>query len=250
MKEIQITAGFEAASEFIERIPEIFDDPSQGLVIDARRNVLKVFDTPWGKWVVKHYRRPNGFQRFVYTFLRKPKSKRAFLYASRLAAMGIDTPKAVAFVDRGEGTLFSDGYFFSEMTSDPCVFDALTGPEVIDRRLAYEAAAFMAKIHEKGVLHGDLNLTNIMFRPEGDGWAFSVIDTNRCKFRKHLSRKECLHELRRVSHRKDLFEILIRDYAKVRGWDEEKTLEATLTQLKNFERWESVKHWFKNRKKK
>ena len=245
MKEIVIASEFEGAREYIERMPQTFQDPSQGRVIDQRRNVLKVFETQWGNWVVKRYRKPNFFQRFVYTYIRLPKSKRAFLYASRLQEMGIPTPKAVAYVDTGEGPLFSYGYFICEQTLDPCVYDTLTLPEVFDRKLAAAVAGFMAGIHEKGVLHGDLNLTNIMFRPEGDGWAFSIIDTNRCRFRGSLSRKECLVELRRVSHRKDLFETLIREYAKARGWDEDETYSETSVYLARFERWESFKKWYK-----
>ena len=61
MKEIVIASEFEGAREYIERMPQTFQDSSQGRVIDQRRNVLKVFETQWGNWVVKRYRKPNFF---------------------------------------------------------------------------------------------------------------------------------------------------------------------------------------------
>lgn len=241
---VQINPKYSVAKEYIDSIPAIFD--LEGQTIDKRRNVLKAFDTQWGKWIVKRYRKPSSFQRFVYTFIRKPKSERAFLYATKLVSLGIDSPEPIADIQVKEGSLFAYGYFVCEMTPDPCVIHYLEDEPDFDRKLAHEVAKFIAETHQKGVRHGDLNLTNIMFRPEGDKWHFSYIDTNRCRFRgKPLDLGESLKDLRRVTHVKPLYDYIIEEYSKVRGLDAQSTLSLAHKRLQRFERWESLKKWYK-----
>lgn len=241
-----INPKYKDAEAYIRFMPERFVIPGEGVLIDERRNFSKIFSTEWGDWVVKSYKKPVLFQRFIYTFIRKTKARRSYEYAFKLKEMGIDTPEAIAYIEIKENFLFSYGYFISAKCEDPVVFPALEDVEDYDKQLADEVAGFLAQIHDAGVLHGDLNLTNIMYHKNEDGhYHFNIIDTNRCKFRRKLSHVESLKDLRRVTYRRDLYEHLIKKYAEYRGLDPEYTLKLAEKALKGFVIKGKVKEFFK-----
>lgn len=232
---------FQAMRACVERIPQVFDH--EGEVIFHKRNVVKRFPAPEGEWIVKRYKRPNLIQRLAYTFWRKSKARRAFLFASRLRAMGIETPEAVACIEIKEGLLFSDSFFISLPCMWPPVFDEVVGEgDHFDRPLADSLAAYFVELHRKGVLHGDLNLDNILCRHTPDGYAeFSLIDTNRTRFVHHPSRRQCLDNLMRVSHRRQLLQYIVSSYARLRGWPEESCCTRVMESLERFERRKQLK---------
>ena len=61
-----------------------------------KRNVVEKVCMQGKEYVVKTYKRPNLFNRLVYTYLRKTKAKRAFLNAQHLLELDIETPTPVA----------------------------------------------------------------------------------------------------------------------------------------------------------
>ena len=240
-----LNPDFAQSGEFINHIPELFDMKDQGLLLDDRRNVVKAFSTQWGEWIVKSYKIPSLFQRFVYTYFRQTKAARAYCYSFRLRSMGLDVPKPVAFIELSKGRLFSRGFFIYEKCNDPFVYNRLVGVENFDKELAYAVAGFLAEIHAKGVKHGDLNLTNILYRREDGYYHFTIIDVNRCKFKKRLTKEDCYNDLRRVTHDHRLYDCIIAKYASLRGWSPEKAVARAEKSLNKFEAGESIKSVFK-----
>ena len=49
------------------------------------------------------------------------------------------------------------------------------------------------------------------------------------------SNKECLKNLVRTTHRRDLYEYLVASYARQRGWDEKETVQQAVALLDRFE---------------
>jgi len=235
--------------DYISHIPDSFAE-GQGVVIDARRNIIRVLDTQWGEWIVKAYKKPLLFQRFAYTFFRRTKACRAFEYSMRLRKMGLDCPEPIAYMERKERHLFSYGYFIYLKCNDQFVYSQLVDNVDFDRNLADSVAGYLAEIHAKGVMHGDLNLTNILYRPEGDHYHFTIIDVNRCKFKGKLTKDDCYKDLRRVTHRRDLYDYIIAKYARLRGWSAGKAVDKAEKILERFEAKESVKGAWKEMKKK
>ena len=233
----------------MKHVAAAFD--KEGVTLHQGRNVVKRFTLPDGTvWIVKRYKRPNLVQRIAYTFFKKSKAERAYRYAQLLLDRGIDTPAGIACILTHQGGLLADSYFISTACTDPPVFPQLVATGQYDTTLADRLAAFFAFMHSRGVLHGDPNLNNILYHTDGQGEThFTVIDTNRSKFKSCPTRRQCLDNLKRVTHRRDLMQYIVRSYARLRGWDTEESVAAVFKALKRFERQKKLRRLFRKKKK-
>lgn len=235
---------YRAALKTVQRLPEIFD--TDGITLYRGRNVVKRFDTDNGTWVVKRYKRPNRVQRIAYTFFKKSKAERAYRYARLMRERGIDTPEGIACILQKHNGLLQDSYFIATLCTYRPVFPELVPTEHYDRRLAYCLADFLVHMHRQGVMHGDLNLNNILYTRDADGRIhFCVIDTNRSKIKDRPTRRECLNNLKRVTHRRDLLQDIVAQYARLRGWNAERCTRRVLKALKRFERQKKLRRMFR-----
>lgn len=233
---VTVNQAFDRHASFIRSVPDIF--PREGELIYSGRNKVKRFTMPDGtRLVVKSYKRPWLLQRFIYTFIRKSKARRAYEYAGMLDRLGFRTPAGAAYIEIKKGGLVSDTYFISANTDLPSV------REVLDRsdketagKLIKSVARYMANLHSKGVIHGDPNLSNILVDTSGTDYEFELIDTNRSKFVDKLSHKQIVHNLMRVTHVRDLSHTLSREYAETAGLDPsqlENDVEQALCRFEN-----------------
>ena len=213
---IVIHPDFMQTADFIKQLPQHF--AQEGELLYEGRNEVRRYRVKNEWLVVKKYKQPNIIQRIVYTFFKKSKTERAYLFAGMLRKRGFDTPHEVAYIEKKRGGLFLDGYFISTQCDFPPLSKVLWQRR-FDKHAANELAAFMVQLHEKGVLHGDLNLTIILYCTDNDGhYHFTLIDTNRSKFKCALTRKECLENLKRLTHSKALLRYVVMQYANLRGW--------------------------------
>lgn len=236
-----IQPKYQSHSAFIARLPQQFE--AGGEVIYAKRNVIKQFEVGGETWIAKRYKVPNLIQRMAYTFWRKSKAERAYLFAGRLRSIGIDTPEGIAYVECKRRGLFAESYFLCTACHHPPLFDVLVGEPQFDPQLATALAAFFVEMHGKGFLHGDPNLDNILYHRDCEGrFRFTVIDTNRSTFKSAPTRAECLDNLKRITHRRDLLQDVVCEYARLRGWDTEECVHQVLQALHRFERRRRLKH--------
>ncbi|MCD8296326.1 MAG: hypothetical protein LUC88_02005, partial [Prevotella sp.] len=49
------------------------------------------------------------------------------------------------------------------------------------------------------------------------------------------TRKECIENLKRLTHERGLMEFVVRRYAMLRGWNVDETVSAVMQQLQRFE---------------
>lgn len=244
-------------SHYAHLLPYLSDTPrrfmqGEGERLHEGRNSVRAFDADGIRLVVKRYKPVCFVRQIAYTFFCRTKARKAFLFAGMLRERGFDTPREVAYMEETRFGLFHVGYFVSLRSDCLTVYSALTDVPDFDKALASDLAALFVEMHRKGVAHGDMNLGNFLFHEKEDGhYAFTIIDTNRDRFRDcELSREECLRNLRTVTHRRDLFEYIIRTYAALRHWDVEKTLSEALRLLSDFERRKNNKRIWKERIKK
>ena len=166
-------------------------------VMRDKRNRVELVSMQGCELVVKRYKRPNLFNRFAYSFLRKSKAQRAYEYAFRLLEMGVDTPKPVAYVEVRRKGLFSNGYFFSLYMPYGLMNDAYTGvvPDSEKRQLTKEFMDFTLSLHEKKILPMDFNSSNIFyfFDEKVGKYNFALTDINRMRFGKVPSTSEVMH---------------------------------------------------------
>lgn len=252
MMKVVLNPRYAGLRAFVEHLPQQFD---HGVTLHAGRNSVKLFiggeTGDADGFVVKRYRRPHLLQRLAYRWLRPSKAERAYRFAFRLAELGIDTPEAVAYAEERGGLFFGLSYFVSRRCTDPSLYSVLVEAPVFSCDLAARLAAFLVETHEKGFLHGDLNLTNILYHPLPDGGVhFTVIDTNRSHFIDRPSQEVCLHNLVRLTHRHELMEFVVREYARLRGWSPDACWCRVRVLLLAFERKEARKNNWKRRLRK
>ncbi len=219
--------------EFLEGLPAAFG--TSGRTLHSGRNQVKAFTVDGETLVAKRYRRPNIVQRVAYTFFRKGKAERAYLFAGELRRRGFDTPREIAFIETRRGGLLLDSFFVSEYCALPSV-ESLAAGGGLDDGAVDALAGFLASLHGRGVLHGDLNLSNILYGRDASGaLGFCLIDTNRSRFGTP-TRGDCVENLKRLSHDRDVIRRVAGRYAVLRGWDPDRTVSAVLGAVVRFER--------------
>jgi len=208
----------------VEHLDTTFDAEGE-LLFFGSRNVIKRYrlgDAAFlmGKGVVvKRFGSKNFFQQLAYSCGGQSKARRAFCNGQKLLEIGCDTPFPVAYAERRRGMWLECCYYISAFTDAVSVRQAL---EVeFNRSLAQAFARFIARLHEAGVVHHDLNFSNVLYRQQGSAYAISVIDINRMTISHpaSLSLKDCKDDFVRWTDRWDLFEFVMREYAQARGLD-------------------------------
>lgn len=236
MREKTVTSqAYERSARRIREIADNFD--SEGTLIYKGRNTLRRVDADGHQLVVKRYKKPNIFQRVAYTWFQPSKARRAFDYAARLLAIGVDTPAPAAWIERRRGGMTSEYFFFSEPTEATSMARLATDDSPLPPDAAEALAQFMASMHTLGFLHGDANLSNILFTRKPDGkFHFSVIDTNRSKWvDKQPTEKQRVENLVRLSHNRALLSDFGRRYAAITGLDPDRFAALLLRRLDSFE---------------
>ncbi len=250
---IVINPEYQEAREWIEGIESFFD--SSGEVLQDKRNVIKRYVTEYGTFVVKRYKRANILRRFVYTFFRASKAKRAYLYALEFNRREISTPDPVAYIERSSCGLFERGYFISLNLDWPMVlsfFSDAEGRRVADiesSSLIDGLSEYIVKMHERGIFHGDMNLSNFLYsKGEGEHYEFSVLDINRSHFCEmdieHM--KRCAQNLIRLTPKRELLSAIVKRYVALRGWESTDFAEMVNSMKDKFERRRGVKRRLKN----
>ncbi len=112
-----------------------------------------------------------------------------------------------------------------------------------------ELGGFLFQLHEAGVIHGDLNRDNIMFKRLSDGTLkFQLIDINRMSFHDHLSLTRRIWDTCRMGNdatAKNLFDHYARNISKdITGIVEKRTKIRRLYDLKR-----DFKRWWRRKKK-
>lgn len=219
-------------ADFVQLLPTLF--ANEGELLYDKRNKIRRFYMNGEPIIVKKFKQPHLIQRITYTFFKKSKAERAYLYAAKLREQGFETPHEIAFIEIKSNGLFTDSYFVSTECRDASM-KQLLNKEHFEEKPADELAAYLAKLHQKGILHGDINLSNILYRIEDGQYFFTLIDTNRSQFIPSPSVELCIENLKRLTHHKQLLEYVVRKYAVIRGWSPEICTSKALQYLEAFE---------------
>ena len=187
------------------------------------RNLVKRFQWEGMDIVVKRFGRITSFNRLMYSTIRESKAMRAYKNASKLREMGISTSEEIAVIETFSHGMLLESYFISAYTpySSLTYLREFTFEKKEWFLLLDALVSWIAEIHEKGILHQDLNVGNILYQEQKDGSIiFQLIDNNRMKFRSKLSVEERLKEICRLSTNLDLHLYLLRKYAERMKYDD------------------------------
>jgi len=217
--------------DFAENLEQLFDREGE-ILFSGSRNIIKRFtigtDAEKTDVVVKCFNTRNLFQKITYSFFVPSKARRAFTNGIELERIGCGTPLPIAYVETKKNGWLQKCYYVTTYTDDISVRQALDVE--FDKPLAKAFALFIAKLHEHAIVHHDLNFSNVLYRQESGENIISVIDINRMTIKRsgQLAIKECKDDFVRWTDRKDLFEYVMREYAKARGLDENLFLAAAM----------------------
>lgn len=232
----ELNSDYSFMGDIIADLPNRLDEV--GEVIYKGRNEVQRIKCNGQQFVVKRYKSLGLFKGVIYTFFKSSKAYRAYYNALKLSQMGISTPKQIAYCHVKEGVLIKDCYFVSvEDMGQSCVEvqrESENRDEIIEK-----LAAFFVKMHKCGFLHGDANLSNFLYAKNAQTGTIeiSTIDTNRSSFSNgELSQKECLKNFSRLSHDRGVVSLIVRVYARLRGWDETYCEQQVFNYIGQFEK--------------
>ena len=225
---------------YINNLPESFE--RSGVLIWNGRNKIKVVNITMNdvkKMVVKRFKRPNLIQKIGYLF-RSHKARKSYENGMEMIRRGINTPEPIAFVEFRKGLFLTDAYYISKELEDCTEIRDAFEKEEWDKDVAKALAQFFAQLHKRGILHNDMNNTNIFFSKQDGDIHFTLIDINRVTFYdsiQEIPMKERSENMTRFCGRYDLFLFIAKKYASACGiLDPEQWAKEALMQKKQHDR--------------
>ena len=214
---IIIHPDYHYLADFITHLPGNFD--SDGEMLYDHRNIIKRFKVGQSVVVAKRYRRPRLIQKIAYSFFRKSKAERAYLNGIELCRRGFITPHSIAYIEEKSNMLLEDSYYLCENDDTPPIADFIEG-KPLDSLLIEDYGIFLGQLHQHGILHHDLNNTNVLCRKTDAGThTFSLIDNNRMDFYPEGAippLEACMENLTRFTGDMNLFRHVAEAYCNAR----------------------------------
>lgn len=152
-------------------------------VFCSSRNTVEQVRFGDEQFVVKRYKRPTLANCVVYTWLRKPKTRKAYDNALWLSSIGVETAEPVAWVESYKHSFFHTGWFVSRYLpykSAKEVYDSLTSQN-LRRHFAVDFFNFVESLFRKHITNRDFNAGNFLAYATPHGFRFAMIDINRLK---------------------------------------------------------------------
>lgn len=211
---------------------------NEGQLLYRGRNEVRLYNVGDLQLVIKRFRRHNYVKQLIYSFFRINKARRAFENATQLRARGFSTPHEVAYLEEKHWGTIRQVYYVCEYTSSQPIRPRLILQNPFDQQLATAYARFVARLHESGVLHLDLNPTNVLFTEEGGNYQFELIDINRMRFYDGpVPKGEAMENLTLFYWLTPAYRFILNEYAAQRGWTEEDIAEAIRVKERHDRRW-------------
>lgn len=223
-----------------------------GETLHEKRNVIRRIPMSFlGKkkeMVVKRFKCPNVIQKIGYaTGISSPKAVRAYNNATILRERGFKTPTEIACLVLKSFGLVNDTYYICENTNAHPIIEVFEREKGFHPDAATAFGQFVAKMHEKGVMHHDLNNTNVLYERTNKGWRFSLIDINRMTFTPDGSpftdKKVCFDNLTRYTGNLELTRHVYLAYLEARGWDTNLIEEAMKVKVEHDSSYANRKKW-------
>jgi tRNA A-37 threonylcarbamoyl transferase component Bud32 len=234
---LEINNNFRQLENWLCTIPQLFQT-GEGVLLYQERNQIRQFEIDGKKLVVKGFKPHHWLKGLIYTYLRKNKALRSFENARQLRLRGFSTPTEVAYLEKKKFGILRQVYYVCEYTDAKAIRPRLIDQDPFDENLALAYARFVVSLHEKGVLHKDLNPTNVLFKEDKGIYSFELIDINRMQFyKKEVPAKKCMQNLSLFSALTRVYYFILNEYARQRGWGEQMISEAVIAKQRHDKKW-------------
>lgn len=242
---VTIAPKFGSWREEIVSLPRLIDN-GKGELLYGGRNKVWLFSHNGEKYVVKAFRRLGLLKGIAYTFFRKNKARRAFENGMTLLEKGVRTPVPIAVIEEKRYGLYHRLYYASGYTGWKPIRKPLTEDVPFNMRMTTDYARFVASLHKKGIIHKDLNNTNVLYHLGEGHYEFMLIDINRMAFTTGGSEAplgECLENITLFADRGEMFDTFADEYVKARGWDKAFVKEIYKAKARHDRHWHRKKAW-------
>jgi hypothetical protein len=212
-----ISPAFKDRQKALESMINGFSTTGQDFVI-GRRNTIKTFPLGESTVNVKSFRVPNLLNAVVYTFFRKSKARRSFEFAQKLEKNGIGTPEPIAYVENyGFPGLKESYYMCGHIMPDLTFRELVEIPDYPEHNIILrQFVAFSFKLHQAGIEFKDHSPGNTLIVRDGPGrYSFFLVDLNRMNFHESMSFEQRMENLKRLTPKKEMVEVMSNEYAKL-----------------------------------
>ena len=209
---------------------------SNGKLIKDSRNTIKSFNIDNLKLNIKRFKKPNFFNKIIYTFFRSTKAQRSFDYAKKLIELGIATPKPIFYYNKFKSGLIYQSFYCSEnIDYDYDMEYVFENKQLINRdQLLKEFTLFTHNLHENGIMFLDHSRSNTLIKKNNNGYKFYLIDLNRMRF-KSLTLKERLKNFKRLKMNDEVLKKVSEYYADLIKIDKQLIFKSIKKYSENFE---------------
>ena len=193
------------------------------ILVNGQRNAIKLFEVEGITLNIKSFKRPNLINKIVYRYFRKSKARRSFEFASKLMEMQIGTPQPVAFFENYDFIGLKESYYACQHLENVFEFREIVQNEAFENRdfIIRKFTQFTFEMHEKGIEFLDHSPGNTLIRKNNDGsYSFFLVDLNRMQFHETIDFKTRMKNLSKITHKKDMIEVMSNEYAKLSNGDE------------------------------
>ena len=146
---------------------------------DSSSTTAGVIELDGSKYFLKRYNNKN-FRRKLKNSLRQTHPFKVLKHSQILSASGVFTPEVFAALNYRRGLLLKSSYllssFLGSATTAGKAIERLTGEESFEI-FSDKICELLIRIHDAGILHGDVKTSNIIFKPEGgDKYVLGLLD--------------------------------------------------------------------------
>jgi hypothetical protein len=222
------------------------------MVSDGKRNKVKFYSLEGSLINIKSYKIPHCTNKISYKYFRKSKAHRSFNYAKKLLAMGVETPKPIAYMENHNALGLEDSYYVSEHLKTELTF------REIERNINYpdhenilrQFAQFSFGLHEKGIEFLDHSPGNTLIKKLSDGkYSFCLVDLNRMKFHRFMGFVLRMKNLTRLTENREMISIISNEYAKFYNKTEVEIFDKLWFETRKFRKRIARKNWLKRKLK-
>ncbi len=147
---------------FLSRIDALMET---GQVLKRRNTSFLVRISIKGKDIVIKRYNHKGLWHSIRQSFRTSRAKRSWLHGHRLAMLGVNTPKPLAYIEKHIGPILWTSYILTEYVQGPNLDEVLTNPDTPDERrqdVRRQIHELMTTMHKNRITHGDFKRTNFV----------------------------------------------------------------------------------------
>ena len=200
---------------FVEEIEKYFSQSN--VVLQDDRNTIKEVEFNNEIFVVKSYKVPSTINSFIYTYLKKSKTWRAYEYGLKIPQF---TPKVIARIENFNPRLTTSYLICEKFNADFNMQTPLFKQHPDKISILKQFAQFVFELHGNNIIHHDLSPGNVLIKKNklGLGYQFQIIDINRMIFKVPKIKERAQNFSKLWASDEDLTTIL-KTYAEVANLD-------------------------------